>query len=134
MTPSAPSPHAISAIAGTAATDIPKGATCCAEVGIGRWGFSSAICGNKASIEREGKAYCLTHDPVRIKEKREARNAKWRDELQAEDDARKAAKDKQAALEQDAARYRWLRARDFCIDASITSANADAAIDAACKE
>jgi len=34
-------------------------------------------CENKASVTRNGVPFCGTHDPVRVKEKTEARDKKW---------------------------------------------------------
>lgn len=50
---------------------IPEGTKCCAMV----WqGWHRYPCGNKASVEREGKFYCKVHDPVRIEEKAKIRD------------------------------------------------------------
>lgn len=38
-------------------------------------------CGKKAKVEREGKHYCGTHDPVARRAKAEVREAKWRKEF-----------------------------------------------------
>ena len=40
-------------------------------------------CENNAKVERDGRRYCGTHDPVRIKEKQDARNKKWTEERKA---------------------------------------------------
>lgn len=48
---------------------VPKEQGCSAMV----WaGFHQHRCGNKGSIERDGKRFCKTHDPVRKAEKLEA--------------------------------------------------------------
>ena len=50
--------------------------------GEGKWGaFSSHRCEREGSIERDGKWYCKTHDPVAIKEKQEAAMVKFRLEI-----------------------------------------------------
>jgi hypothetical protein len=86
-------------------------------------------------MEHDGNFYCGIHDPVRLQQKRAAQDAKWRADLEAERAARKAAADKQAALERDAARYRWLRDCTKETELLIYSrgADLDAAIDAAMK-
>ena len=88
-------------------TDIPKDAKCCDSRFAG-FGFSRTICSKPAKMEHEGKFYCGIHDPVRIKDKRKAQADKWRAEADALRASRAEAEAKQAALEQDAARYRWL--------------------------
>jgi len=50
--------------------------TCCASVYSGGYGMVHA-CGKNAKHERGSKWYCGTHDPVRIKEKRDAKHAEW---------------------------------------------------------
>lgn len=40
-------------------------------------------CGKNGKFEREGKHYCGTHDPVKAKEKNEARSKKWEAEWAA---------------------------------------------------
>jgi len=37
-------------------------------------------CQKGATAERNGWLYCKTHDPVRVNERREARNKKWAEE------------------------------------------------------
>jgi hypothetical protein len=47
-----------------------------------RWGaFHPHQCSRKGSIKRDGKFYCKTHDPVAIKQKRAAQDAKWKKEF-----------------------------------------------------
>ena len=41
-------------------------------------------CSKSGKIERDGKWYCGTHDPVRIKEKREERGRKWSERFRAQ--------------------------------------------------
>lgn len=41
-------------------------------------------CPKSGKIERDGKWYCGTHDPVRIKEKREERDRKWSERFRAQ--------------------------------------------------
>lgn len=95
--------------------------------------FSGHPCSKPGKVERGGKWYCGTHDPVRLHEKRAARAAKWDAEWAAKDAARDASKAEQAALERDAARWRWLRANavgigglTVCVDDEM-----EAAIDSA---
>lgn len=102
-----PRPLPESASSGSAVADIPVGAKCCADVGERRWGFARTFCGKPAKAERNFKFYCGVHDPVRLEAKVIANRKKWRDQFELEQAQRKAAADKQAALEQDAARYRW---------------------------
>jgi uncharacterized Zn finger protein (UPF0148 family) len=50
---------------------------CCGE----RWShFRWVNCGHSGKIERDGKFYCGVHDPVRRKEKEDARSAKFETE------------------------------------------------------
>ncbi len=79
---------------------------CCARIYAGLNGYQ---CRNNATIDRFGKVYCRIHDPVRIKEKIEARNKKWDKEFADKEAKQLAAEEKQQALERDAARYRFLR-------------------------
>lgn len=51
--------------------------------GRNMWSFSYR-CNKRASYERDGKWYCGTHDPVRVKAKREERDAKWNEKWKAE--------------------------------------------------
>jgi hypothetical protein len=87
---------------------IPKDAKCCHEIARG-WGFTP--CGKSAKTEHQGRLYCGIHDPVRVAAKRDELQAKWKAEGAARIQAMRDARDKQAALEQDAARYRWIRGR-----------------------
>lgn len=61
-------------------------------------------CPNTGKIERDGKHYCRIHDPVRRKEKDDARKAKWDAEWEAT---------KVRAAEQTAARAR----AELCVEA-----------------
>lgn len=76
--------------------------TCCAEIRSGDgWHSRKEACGCKASVERDGKWYCRRHDPVAIKEKDNARRAKWKQELRENIKAQRikaAAPDMLAAL------------------------------------
>ena len=85
---------------------IPKDVKCC-DVCDSAWGWYK--CPNRAKVERDGKFYCGVHDPERIRANKEALSAKFVADWKARIEREKAAKDKQAALERDAARYRWLR-------------------------
>lgn len=136
MPTATPRPNTVPACTGSATTDIPKGAMCCREVYGQSWGGHP--CGKAAKVERDGHYYCGTHDPVRVVAKDEARRQKWTAKWEAERADRKAAIDKQAALEQDAARYRWLRDEAGALSVftsafwnTETAAELDAAIDAA---
>ena len=43
-----------------------------------RYGFGyNYTCNNNAKVERDGKGYCLVHDPVRKKLREQARSARW---------------------------------------------------------
>ena len=54
--------------------------TCCGEA----WdGYRFYNCGRTAKYEREGKWYCGIHDPVKVEEKRAAREARWSAEYDA---------------------------------------------------
>lgn len=81
----------------------------CQERVYGANAFHSHQCGNTAKVERDGRWYCGTHDPVRLREKQAERNAKWEKKWHAQraaDEAKEAAR-KELAL--NAARYIWLR-------------------------
>ena len=54
----------------------------CSERISGR--FHSYQCSKSGKIERDGRWYCGTHDPVRIKEKREERDRKWSEGFRAQ--------------------------------------------------
>lgn len=115
---------------------IPKDAKCCGYVHRGRWGVS--VCAKPAKMEHEGGFYCGIHDPVKAKAKRDAVDARWQAELAAQRKAKDEAAAKQAALELDAARYRWLRRFDHFaqVDEMLNSTEfntLDAAVDAAMK-
>ena len=75
-----------------------------------------------AKMEHEGKFYCGIHDPVRIKDKRKAQADKWRAEADALRASRAEAEAKQAALEQDAARYRKMQSAMYDGDVDIGEA------------
>lgn len=50
--------------------------------GEGRWGFVHMHrCSNAAKAERDGKSYCNTHDPVRVKERREKKYQERQDNV-----------------------------------------------------
>lgn len=66
-------------------------------------GFHSYGCSNLAKIERGGRWYCGTHDPVAVKAKRDARNARFMRELDARVAEREQAAASQAELERRAA-------------------------------
>lgn len=68
--------------------------------------FSGHPCSKPAKVERAGKWYCGTHDPVRVAEKRAAQATKWDAEADARNKARADSAAKQEALERDAALWR----------------------------
>ena len=45
-------------------------------------------CTRNATVERDDMLYCKTHDPVRVKERRQARNEKWEATYKQKDDRR----------------------------------------------
>lgn len=52
---------------------------CCKGVRISGLSFyREKPCGRTARVERDGKYYCLMHDPVRCKMKSDKRDAAWR--------------------------------------------------------
>lgn len=54
----------------------------------GRYGsFHTYRCRNKATVQREGKWYCGTHDPERIKARQEKRDQERRQEMERNDQA-----------------------------------------------
>lgn len=38
-------------------------------------------CTRRGTVERDGKRYCKQHDPVALREKREKRNAEWKERI-----------------------------------------------------
>ena len=70
---------------------------CSREVpGEGRWGvFHMHQCTRKATVERNGKPFCKTHDPVAIKERDDARHREWQEKWDRE---RAASERKSAAI------------------------------------
>ena len=72
---------------------------CSATTYIG-WGSGFTRCAYKGKVERDGKWYCGTHDPVRRKAKSDANMAKWHAERDAKEAARFARETKEAALYQ----------------------------------
>ena len=46
-------------------------------------GFHSCL--RQGIIQRDGKLYCKTHDPVEVEKRDDARNAKWKAESEASD-------------------------------------------------
>jgi hypothetical protein len=57
-------------------------------------GYIGHPCPNQGKVERDGHWYCKKHDPVEVKKRDDARNAKWK----AEWDAKRAARDHQQAI------------------------------------
>jgi len=83
---------------------------CCARVHNG-YGFSG--CSNRANVERDGKPYCGTHDPVKVKERADKRTKVYMKE--SEDRA------KRRKFENDMVAF-----RDACVDAVRGIAKSDA--------
>lgn len=54
-----------------------------------RWHSSKSQCPNNAKVERDGKWYCGTHDPVKRKEKQEKRDEKWADQWTVKEEQRR---------------------------------------------
>ena len=54
----------------------------CSEMIYGR-GYRHQ-CSKSGKIERDGRWYCGTHDPVRIKEKQQERDRKWSERFRAQ--------------------------------------------------
>jgi uncharacterized Zn finger protein (UPF0148 family) len=72
---------------------IPKDAKCCAFVyRPGR--FRASPCAKAAKVERDGKLYCGTHDPLAAQARRDATYAKWK----AEHDARNRTDERNARI------------------------------------
>lgn len=88
-------------------TDIPKDAKCCKRIFSGS--MIGHLCLATAKVERDGNFYCKRHDPEEVARKDKERAAKWNERWVNRSAAIDAAAAKQAALELDAARYRWLR-------------------------
>lgn len=49
---------------------------CCVRIYGGMSTFRGSPCSKPAKVERDGKHYCNTHDPVRVSERRAASQAK----------------------------------------------------------
>lgn len=64
---------------------------CCGQVRSSD-GWHTYRCSREGVIEREGKFYCRQHDPVAVKARHDARDAKWEAEWAAQTAARAAAK------------------------------------------
>lgn len=66
---------------------------CCEKLrGEGRWGSLYKVqCKKTATVTREGKPYCGTHDPQAIAERHQKSREKWDAKLKAESDERKRA-------------------------------------------
>jgi hypothetical protein len=56
----------------------------------GHWG--SSVCENKVNVERDGKPYCGTHDPVKVAARRAKKDEKYRAERETKDEIFEAAK------------------------------------------
>lgn len=56
-------------------------------------------CSKNAKVEREGKWYCGTHDPVAVKQKREARDLEWREKYAAERSEEQEKRNAKAEIE-----------------------------------
>ena len=79
---------------------------CCATV----WqGMSRYSCSKVARFEFEGRPFCKVHYPPTLRAKDKARHLKWEAERVAENRIADEVKAKQAALELDAARWRYWR-------------------------
>lgn len=61
-------------------------------------GSRGSPCGKLAKVERDGKPYCGTHDPVRVAEKRAARDAEWEREQAAHDRKHRVAACRDAVI------------------------------------
>lgn len=76
---------------------------CCVRVfSSDRMDFRGHMCAKNATIERDGKWYCGTHDPVAMAEKQRARDAQWkkdREERMTRHRVQQAAFDMLKALE-----------------------------------
>ena len=82
---------------------------CCERVyGPGRWSIGHQ-CTSKAKIEHDGRHYCGRHDPQAKAKKEAERMKEIQDKYAAANRERRAAADRQAQLEKDAERYRFLR-------------------------
>ena len=63
----------------------------CCEMVWAQGSYRGYPCGKGANYEHEGKHYCKTHHPPTVREKNEARQAKWRHEWDADQARQKAA-------------------------------------------
>jgi hypothetical protein len=62
-----------------------SGQVCCSRI----WDryYGSYPCRRRGKVDRDGKWYCGIHDPVRRKEKQDARDAAWRAKQEVHDKA-----------------------------------------------
>jgi uncharacterized Zn finger protein (UPF0148 family) len=67
-------------------------------------------CEINAKVERDGKWYCGIHDPVAVKAKRDAQEAKWRAECAAEKQQQQADEAAAAEKKRRADLFPWLLA------------------------
>jgi|WetSurMetagenome_2_1015567.scaffolds.fasta_scaffold981699_1 hypothetical protein len=78
-------------------------------------GFHSHQCSRAAKIFRKGKGYCSIHDPVKVEEKRAARNAKWDAEWEAKRNAEKKAAQDLADLKAKARSWDAIPVKDIML-------------------
>ena len=59
-------------------------------------GWSAYTCSKNAKVERDGRLYCGTHDPIKVAERRVKQKAKWDEKWAAQKKAseRRAQRDK----------------------------------------
>lgn len=72
--------------------------TCCKKLYVGEYSMTTYECGKTAKVERDGKHYCGTHDPVAIKARDDKRSMVFRQKYEAECDYRR--KNAESAAEQ----------------------------------
>ncbi len=68
-------------------------------------GFRSPPCSNPGKVERDGKWYCGTHDPVRVEKKRKERDKQWNAEWDKKAARQEENRAKRTEIERRAAAY-----------------------------
>ena len=76
----------------------------CSKVVYNNTSFRGKPCKRIGKVERDGKWYCVQHDPVSVKEKQDAKNKQWQVEWE-ERQVRLLEQQKELAYQQAAAAY-----------------------------
>lgn len=77
----------------------------CCEIIRGSFSWSGHACPHRAKVERDGKWYCGTHDPVAAKARRDKKHAEWDEQHRKEIAFAKARNDARQEADRRARRY-----------------------------